>query len=106
MNLLRMCHAHVTQTLVCCIAEFILRVPPTVQAPRRLNSAMRQTKVWPGVLALASLGIALNQTFAAPFDAAPFAQPLPEGAGLIWEDPREIHKVIVNFVGPAPAPDH
>jgi hypothetical protein len=42
-----------------------------------------------------------------PFDAAPYALPLPaaEGAGLQWEDPREIHKVVVHFRGTAPPPD-
>jgi len=43
--------------------------------------------------------------WAAPFDAAPFALPLPEGNGLMWEDPREIHQVIVRFKGAAPAAD-
>ena len=38
----------------------------------------------------------------ARFDAAPFATPLSEGTGLIWDDPREIHQVIVRFKGPAP----
>jgi hypothetical protein len=33
----------------------------------------------------------------APFDAAPFGLPLPEGSGLMWEDPREIHRVVVHF---------
>src|SRR6516164_2431527 len=42
---------------------------------------------------------------AAEFDAAPFALPLPEGHGLLWEDPREIHKVIVQFKGSAPPAD-
>ena len=41
----------------------------------------------------------------ATFDAAPFALPLPEGSGLLWEDPREIHSVLVEFVGAAPPPD-
>jgi hypothetical protein len=43
--------------------------------------------------------------FAAAFDAAPFALPLAEGNGLLWEDPREIHEVIVRFQGAAPAPE-
>src|SRR5579862_5004825 len=33
----------------------------------------------------------------ADFDAAPFGLPLPEGSGLMWEDPREIHSVAVDF---------
>jgi hypothetical protein len=49
-----------------------------------------------------SVGFGLMAT-AAPFDAAPFAFPLPEGNGLMWTDPREIHKVVVHFAGPAPA---
>jgi hypothetical protein len=41
----------------------------------------------------------------AEFDAAPSALPLPEGHGLLWEDPREIHKVIVQFKGSVPPAD-
>jgi hypothetical protein len=37
------------------------------------------------------------------FDAAPSALPLPEGNGLMWEDPREIHRVVVHFPEAAPA---
>ena len=37
------------------------------------------------------------------FDAGPFGVPLPDGPGLKWDDPREIHSVIVNFAGPIPA---
>ena len=37
----------------------------------------------------------------APFDAAPFARPLPDG-GLIWDDPREIHALVAAFDGPVP----
>ena len=37
------------------------------------------------------------------FDAAPFALPLPDGQGLRWDDPREIHSVVVDFAGPIPA---
>ena len=52
-------------------------------------------------LSIACLGLNLP---AAPFDAAPFGLPLPEGNGVMWEDPREIHTVIVRFAGTAPAP--
>src|SRR5947207_177256 len=52
---------------------------------------------------LMASGLATLQGFTAEFDAAPFAQSLPEGTGLIWEDPREIHKVTVRFDGIAPA---
>jgi hypothetical protein len=44
--------------------------------------------------------------FSAQFDAAPFALPLPEGNALLWEDPRELHRVVVHFNGPAPAPEN
>jgi len=37
------------------------------------------------------------------FDAAPFGDPLQKGQGLMWEDPREIHSVIVDFAEPIPA---
>ncbi|HEX2972604.1 MAG TPA: hypothetical protein VHP11_09740, partial [Tepidisphaeraceae bacterium] len=39
------------------------------------------------------------------FDAAPFGLPLPEGNGLMWEDPREIHQVIVRFKEPVSSPE-
>ncbi len=42
---------------------------------------------------------------AAPFDATPFGLPLPQGNGVMWEDPREIHKVVVHFAEAAPAPE-
>ena len=42
---------------------------------------------------------------AAPFDAAPFGLLLPEGNGVMWEDPREIHRVVVRFTDAAPAPE-
>ena len=42
---------------------------------------------------------------AVPFDAAPFGLPLPEGNGLMWEDPRELHRVVVHFQDAAPSPD-
>ncbi len=38
-----------------------------------------------------------------PFDAAPFGIPLTDGQGLMWEDPRELHSVIVDFAEPVPA---
>ena len=41
----------------------------------------------------------------AAFDAARFGLPLPEGNGVMWEDPREIHRVLVHFDAPAPAPE-
>ncbi|HZR21195.1 MAG TPA: hypothetical protein VFE51_28190 [Verrucomicrobiae bacterium] len=56
-------------------------------------------------LLTASLCLWSSGSSAQIFDAAPFAQPLPEGNGLIWDDPREIHQVVVRFTGRAPAPD-
>src|SRR5208283_2929834 len=40
----------------------------------------------------------------AAFDAAPFGLRLPEGNGILWEDPREIHRLVVQFEGAAPPP--
>jgi hypothetical protein len=37
------------------------------------------------------------------FDSTPFGMPLPQGQGLEWADPRNIHDVIVDFAGPVPA---
>ena len=57
------------------------------------------------LLVLASF-LALTRAVAAPaFDAAPFGQPLPEGNGVMWEDPREIHRVVVHFATAPPAPE-
>ena len=56
-------------------------------------------------LAILGLMILVTQAFSASFDAAPFAQPLADGTGLIWEDPREIHTVKVKFGDNAPPPD-
>jgi len=42
---------------------------------------------------------------AAPVDVAPFGMALPEGNGVYWDDPREIHQVVVHFKGAAPAPE-
>src|SRR5690242_12829980 len=38
-------------------------------------------------------------------DVAPFGKSLPDGNGIYWEDPREIHRVIVHFEGAAPSPE-
>ncbi len=38
-----------------------------------------------------------------PVDVAAWAIPLPEGIGLRWTDPREIHRVVVRFRGSAPS---
>lgn len=49
--------------------------------------------VWPALARNSSVG---------HFDAAPFGAPLPQGDGLEWADPREVHEVIVDFAGPVP----
>ena len=36
------------------------------------------------------------------FDAAPFGRPLEEGIGIVWDDPREVHRVVVRTAGPLP----
>ena len=51
------------------------------------------------------LGCFSVPSLAGPFDAAPFALPLPEGNGLLWEDPRELHQVSVEFEGAVPQTD-
>lgn len=47
-----------------------------------------------------------TETPAAQFDAAPDARVLSEGNELVWDDPREIHKVIVHFADSAPSPEN
>ena len=56
-----------------------------------------------------ALGLIPWLTFCAPaasFDAWPFGLPLPEPNGVMWEDPREIHRVVVHFQDATVAPDH
>ena len=61
-----------------------------------------RSRIWLVGLAIAGLCLTLR---AALFDAAPFGLPLPEGNGMMWEDPREVHKVVVHFAGAVPAPE-
>src|SRR2546427_9417149 len=67
-------------------------------APRRaLESAMKLIlKSVICFLALVASYAANATALDTSFDAAPFALPLPEGNGLLWEDPREIHRVVVH----------
>jgi len=44
----------------------------------------------------------MRSTRNAVFDAAPFGIPLTDDLGLKWEDPREIHRVVVRFNAPPP----
>ncbi|MGO8931845.1 MAG: hypothetical protein ACLQU3_33745 [Limisphaerales bacterium] len=60
------------------------------------------SRIWLAGLATVALCLTLR---AAPFDAAPFGLLLPEGNGVMWEDPREIHRVVVHFAGAAPGPE-
>ncbi len=52
------------------------------------------------LFSLSVLAFLNGKVLAEPFDAAPFALPLPEGNGLLWEDPREIHQVVAHFATP------
>ena len=65
--------------------------------------------VWRHLLGVAVVLVALLPVARAAdgsaFDAAPFGLPLPEGDGVRWEDPREIHRVVVHFAGAPPAPE-
>ena len=60
------------------------------------------SRIW--LVGFAAAGLCLTLR-AAPFDAAPFGLPLPEGNGVMWEDPREIHRMVVRFADAAPAPE-
>ena len=39
----------------------------------------------------------MSKEVGSPFDAAPFGKPLDGETGVIWEDPREIHRAVVRF---------
>ena len=66
-----------------------------------LAAFLRSIRSWAGLLALVG-GMALGA--AEPVDVAPWAQPLGDGEiGLVWDDPREIHRVVARFRGPLAA---
>jgi hypothetical protein len=67
----------------------------------KIITAMR-TPIFLSIALVQALPVALA---AVPFDAVPFGLPLPEGNGVMWEDPREIHKVVVHFKGASPPPE-
>ena len=73
-----------------------------------MNSSMKIHPLFPcsriWLVGFAAAGLCLTLR-AAPFDAAPFSLPLPEGNGVMWEDPREIHRVVVHLKSAAPAPE-
>ena len=68
----------------------------------RKHTSFPSSCLWIVGAAVACLCLTLR---AAPFDAAPFGLPLPEGNGVMWEDPREIHRVVVHFAEASPAPE-
>jgi hypothetical protein len=47
----------------------------------------------------------LTLTPGAAVDVAPFGAALPGENGIVWEDPREIHRVVVRFRERAPSPE-
>lgn len=57
----------------------------------------------PCVLFVVGCFLQAHSAPAAAFDAAPFGLPLPEGNGVMWEDPRELHRVVVHFASAPPA---
>jgi hypothetical protein len=70
------------------------------------SSSYRWLEAAAGCLLInAVLSAGVQPALGAPsFDAAPFGLPLPNGSGVIWEDPREIHEVVVHFRAGAPDP--
>jgi hypothetical protein len=58
------------------------------------------SRFWPAFLtATVFARAALADQPAIPFDAAPFGMPIENGQGVMWDDPREIHSVVVDFAG-------
>ena len=45
----------------------------------------------------------MKRAIGVAFNAAPFGQPLDGEVGLVWEDPREVHRVVVRFQDQPPA---
>ena len=68
----------------------------------KIRTLLPCSRIWLVGFAAAGFCLALR---AAPFDAAPFGLLLPEGNGVMWEDPREIHKVVVHFASAVSAPE-
>ena len=50
------------------------------------------------------LAILVPSAKCATLDVVPFGTPLPDGSGVVWDDPRELHEVVVEFQDMAPAP--
>ncbi len=51
------------------------------------TATLRSHPIFPGLLVL-WLQVLTRPLSGVPFDAAPFGLPLPEGNGVMWEDPR------------------
>ncbi|MCX7872461.1 MAG: hypothetical protein N2487_04175, partial [Verrucomicrobiae bacterium] len=47
-----------------------------------------------------------NSLISAPFDAAPFGIKIENGQGVMWEDPREIHRIVVYFKNQSQIPEN
>lgn len=56
-----------------------------------------------GILAL-MLALLVPSAGCANLDVAPFGAPLPDASGVVWNEPRELHEVVVEFQDAAPAP--
>src|SRR5579884_1484613 len=52
---------------------------------------------------MAGLPLLGQQSPVMSFDAAPYAISTEQGSGMIWDDPREIHSVTVEFAENIPA---
>src|SRR5512142_1794736 len=46
----------------------------------------------------------ISVTAGQPFDAAPFGIASQDRTTIVWEDPREVHSVVVHFRTPPPDP--
>jgi hypothetical protein len=61
------------------------------------------SRLWPALFATFAFACPLLcAQNAIPFDAAPYGVPLQGGAGIVWDDPREIHEVTVDFAEAVP----
>src|SRR5262245_46726510 len=70
----------------------------------RVNSWILGRLAAKGTVAVVLVAGLFPVALAMPFDAVPFGLPLPEGNGVMWEDPREIHRVVVQFNETPPEP--
>ncbi|HEY3855050.1 MAG TPA: hypothetical protein VGO67_11695 [Verrucomicrobiae bacterium] len=56
------------------------------------------SRFWPALFSAYALVCALHgEPSSKPFDAAPFGTSIEDGRGIMWDDPREIHAVTVEF---------